>query len=181
MNYFTPDLLGRFGSPDEDIANAASEEWDQVHAAYQNHLRAIRSALPRAARSLLRHFCLHDARVLTLATLQGDPPTFSIFLGLAAPRDEGVQLTYRLVNRPKLLRHPPLAEDGTPLEWLYDEFDLQQAKPARAFTHAILLTGGWELRLTFRDLKLARYQKVLAPAKHPLAGQDARELESLLA
>ncbi len=34
MNHFTPDLLARFGSPDDEIADAASAEWEQVQARY---------------------------------------------------------------------------------------------------------------------------------------------------
>jgi hypothetical protein len=181
MKYMTPALLARFRSKDETKAERAAAQWDQVCRAYDNHLKRIRPSLPRAARSLLHCFCLHDARVLMMV-LREEPLALSIFLELATPRDEGVQLVYVLVKGPAFLSHPSLQEAKAPLVWLYDEFEVQRTKGAPAFKHSILFANGWELRLSFREMRLTRYKKIFSPTMDHPGENGAREgLESLLA
>src|SRR5262245_53775489 len=151
MNFFTPDLLVRYGSTDDAVADAAHQEWEKVHQDYLEHLRVIRPKLPRAVKSFFRNFCLHDAKLLTLGIREGGL-ALSLLLELDTPSDKGVLLTYALTKRPQLIRHPLLSEQGTPIDWLYDEFDIAKEKAPRVFTHSILFTGGRELRLTFRNL-----------------------------
>lgn len=176
MNYFTPSLLLRFGSTDDDVADAAQDEWEKANQKYLKHLEAIRPRLPRGARSLLRNFCLHDARLLALG-LGADHLQLSFVLELDPPRDRGILLTYDLSRRPELLTHPELSEPGTPLEWLYDEFDLARRKAQPTALHSILFTGGRELCLTFRTLWVLAFDKVLAPSSQ---GQPS-DLDALLA
>jgi hypothetical protein len=176
MKFFTPDLVLRFGSTDDAVADAAHEEWEKVNQKYLDHLERIRPQLPRAVRSFLRNFCLHDARLLALG-VGADQLQLSLFLELDSPRDHGILLTYHLSRRPELIKHPELAELGTPIEWLYDEFDLARRATLPATTHFILFTGGRELRLAFRALRVLVFEKVLAPA---VQGQEA-DLDSLLA
>ena len=176
MKYFTPDLLRRFGSMDDAVADAAQEEWEKVNQKYLDHLDGIRPDLPRSVRSFLRHFCLHDARLLALG-VGADHLQLSLFLELDSPRDHGILLNYDLSRRPELVKHPELAEPGTPIEWLYDEFDLARRTAQPAFTHSILFTGGRELRLAFRALRVVVFDKVLAPAGQ---GQES-DLDALLA
>src|SRR5436853_357764 len=99
MKYFTPDLLARFGSDDDAVADAASAEWEQVHATYLQHLQSIRAELPRRVRHLLDRFNLHDARVSTLAV---DRELLSVTLQFGDARGGGVQLNYRLTAEPKI-------------------------------------------------------------------------------
>ncbi len=42
MRFFTPDLLNRFGSNDENIASEALDELERRSEAYLRHLRDIR-------------------------------------------------------------------------------------------------------------------------------------------
>ena len=63
MKYFTPDLLAKYGSLDDQIADAAHLEWEAATERYQKHFRLIRRQLPKKLRGLLRRFHLHDARV----------------------------------------------------------------------------------------------------------------------
>src|SRR5262249_12212126 len=138
MKYFTPDLLARFGSPDDTIANAASEEWERAQAAYLEYLQAIRPTLPKGGRQLLDRFCLHDARVL--ARIFDERPVFSIVLQPQKPRDprdQLLELKYRLARPPKFARQQPPPEDGTPLQWwLYDEIGVVNDEPVFVFTHS---------------------------------------------
>jgi hypothetical protein len=181
MKYMTPALLARFRSKDEGKAERAAAQWDQACRAYDQHLKRIRPNLPRAARSLLRRFSLHDAKVLMLA-LREAPLALSIFLELDTPRDEGLQLAYELVKDPAFVTHSALREAKAPLVWLYDEFEVQKTKGGPIFKHTILCANGWELQLSFREMRLARYKKVFFPTRDWLELDGAREgLESLLA
>jgi hypothetical protein len=82
----TPDLLARFRSLNDDIAEAASAEWERQCQAYNQHLKEIRPHLSRGARRLLRSFPFHDAKVLALAA--DDAPHFSLFLELNEPAEK---------------------------------------------------------------------------------------------
>jgi hypothetical protein len=166
MKFFTPDLLIRFGSTDDAIADAASDEWEQVHAAYVTHLQRIRPDLPRGMRRLLRRYYLHDAKVLAVAA--DEKQFFSIFLELNKPQDKFLELKYRLVGNGKkpgfsLHRHSELAGESKPLGWwLYDELDVAGGDLA-AFTHTILFTGGIELRLAFFQFTCSRVNFFVRP------------------
>jgi hypothetical protein len=160
VKFFTPDLLLRFGSEDTATANAAQDEWEIQNGNYLKRLREIRSALPRSVRTFISQFCLHDAKLLILG-LRHDLRMLSLFLELDDAEETGLQLIYDLVRKPELLKHPELAEKGTPMEWLYDEFDVKKKGGRRVFTHSILLTGGRELRLSFHKLHLMPYKKMV--------------------
>ena len=185
MKYMTPELIARFRSEDDDVAEAAAQEWESRCEAYRAHWKAIREELPRLVRRLFARRSLHDARVLAMAA--GEGPHFSIFLELenpADPRDRRLELRYRLAGGMRkglrLTKHPALAGDGKPLAWwLYDEFDVSEG-PVRAFTHSILLTGGYEFQLTFFTLSWRRLN-FLFPAVNADGEVDTREVEGLAA
>ncbi len=176
MKFFTPDLLLRFGSPDDAVANAAQEEWEEIHRHYLDHLEKLRPKLPRGVKPLLRKFCLHDARLIALG-LRHDNRELFLMLELDRPHHQGLTLTYDLTRRPELIRHPELSKPGTPIEWLYDELDLGKGGEHPIFRHSILFTGGRELELTFRTLRLTAFEKVLGPTTE---GKES-ELDALLA
>ena len=185
MKYMTPDLIARFRSENDDVAEPAAEEWERRCEAYRTHWKAIREELPKSVRRLLARCSLHDARVLAVAA--EEKPYFSIFLDLespADPRDKRLELRYRLAGGVRkglrLVKHPALAGDGKPLAWwLYDEFDVSEG-PVPVFTHSILLTGGYEFQLTFFALSCRRLN-FLFPALNAEGEVDFREMESLAA
>src|SRR5260370_40555945 len=118
MKYMTPELIVRFRSEDDAVAEPAVEEWERRGEAYHSRLAEIAPALPPGVRPLLR-YPLHDARVLAIAA--DDAPSFSIFLELAGPpasRGKYLELRYRLVGRARdglgLIPHEELAGDGEP-------------------------------------------------------------------
>lgn len=183
MNYFTPDLLARFGSADDAVADAASEEWERASERYHEHLAALRPRLPRSVKQLLKVFCLHDAKVLTLTF--DDKPYFSLFLEIknpGKPRDRFLELRYHVTRRPVIQRHQFEREDGAPLRWwLYDEIDVPD-KERYEFTHSILFTGGYELQLSFTGLRLSRPQWTFFPhsvTDSERVGQEVGELLEL--
>jgi hypothetical protein len=65
MKYFTPELLKRYASKDEAIAEAADAEWERACKAYRKHLHAIQPKLPKPAQDFLQHYNMHDARLIT--------------------------------------------------------------------------------------------------------------------
>lgn len=180
MKYFTPDLLARFGSTDDAIADAASAEWEGAHKAYRDHLKELGKRFPLGVRSLLRHYHLHDAKVLTMAF--DDRPYFSIFLDInnpSDPRKRFVELGYRLVRPPRFVRHQALPNDGTPLRWwLYDEFDVTRGE-SLVFSHSILFTGGYELQLAFTGLTRSRLRWGLFSPTNLDTEEFIGELEAL--
>jgi hypothetical protein len=187
MKYMTPELLARVRSDDDAIAEAAAEEWERRGEEYRARLDDVRSRpdLPRGVRRLLKRDVLHDAKVLTMAAGKN---SFSLFLELAGaidPADKHLELQYRLVGGPgkglELRDHPgcpELAGDGRPLGWwLYDEVDVIDGK-VEAFTHSILLTGGWEMQLTFFALHWRRLNFFYPPTNNE-GVVDPREADSL--
>jgi hypothetical protein len=167
MKYMTPELIARFRSADDVVAELAVEEWEQQGEAYRARLAAIGPTLPRGVRRLLR-YNLHDARVTAIAT--DDTPSLSLYLELASPaasHDKQLELRYRLIGPAKdgleLLRHEALASDGKPLAWwMYDEIDVTKGASA-AGTHSILFTGGYEMRFIFYQVTCRRLNFLMPP------------------
>ena len=183
MKRFTPELLLRFGSEDDQVASSASAEWDQAHQTYVAHLDSIQQKLPKPVQMLLNDYCLHDAKVVSMGR---DERLFSILLQLAEPGDKGILLTYKLVSQPRFKRHSSLADEGVPLEWLYDELDLLddddepwKEEAYKVFTHSILFTAGRELQLDFYELEFQEYQKLFSSGKKSQESEEA-EFESLV-
>ncbi len=176
MKYFTPDLMLRYGSQDDDIADAANEEWERQQEAYLSRLKQLDPILPRSLRSLLKRFYLHNAKVSTLALDKGS--TFVLNLQLDGSGNGGLQLTYRLTAPLKIHRHPEIDEGATPLEWLYDEVELVNEEPP-TFQHNILLNDGSELEVRFRGLTVKRFQKMLSPNAMQRPHDSMLELELL--
>jgi hypothetical protein len=170
MKYMTPELLARIRSEDDTISEAAADEWDQRGEEYRAHLQQLQLGrdLPRGVRRLLKVDTLHDAKVLSLAADEGNGLSISLELPHEAnPGKKHLELLYKLAGGPSkgidFIRHPSLNGDGNPLGWwLYDEVGVTDG-PVEAFTHSILFTGGWELRLTFFTLAWRRLEFLLLP------------------
>ncbi len=169
MKYFTPDLLARCRSLDDDVADSAAEEWERALAAYRARLQAIRPHLPSGARVLLSRFTLHDARVLTIAVGR-KRPTFTLVLRLeGTPSEPGalLELSYLLVTGPHggvvTRKDAQLKKnDASGRGWiLYDEFDLDEQRAF--FTHSLLLADGYEVEVRFHSLRVRRLDEVLIP------------------
>lgn len=157
MKYFTPELYMRMQSTDEAEIVAVDAEWEHAGALYERRLKKIHSELPRAVRQLLNDLYLHDADVIDLGR-EGDLFVFVLRLD-AAPRPL-VVLKYRLVDEP-VIDTAALPEQycSKHVEWMYDEINVVSRK--RHFTHEILLSNGWEIRLRFRELQVTVTQGLL--------------------
>lgn len=179
MKYFTPELLDRFGSAEDEVAQVASKEWEQAHERYLAHLQEIKAKIPKRVRLLLRRYYLHDAKVLTIA--YDEQPFFSIFLQLDTPSKEMIELRYRLAGRPRCIQHSVISDGEKPWQWwLYDEFevvlDKEKERFLPIFMHSILLTGGVELELPFYDLRCRRFGRAMFPGSEAASEQFGREL-----
>jgi hypothetical protein len=181
MNIFTPDLLARFGSEDDQLAEAAHEEVELRAEEYARALQEIEPKLPPRFRELLDQFYLHDARVISqpgfvlndLESIEnalsvGMPPawthrgaeerwipSFWLHLQLDPPPGQILVLHYRSVVIENVVVHESLIEECPYLEWLHDEVDLVQSGECTEFRHSILFTRGLELRLRFKDFDFA--------------------------
>jgi hypothetical protein len=83
LKYFTPELMGRYGSAGNPIANAADAEWEAQVERYDRHLQRIAADFTPSHRTY-SEIPLHDAVVQSMSR-HGDrlviPPTG----GLAPP------------------------------------------------------------------------------------------------
>jgi hypothetical protein len=180
MRYFTPERYSRLGAVDDEKAFlAAQDEWEKVLAGYREQLKRIRRGLPRGLRGLVESVYLHDARVLAMHQTDKD-----FFITLQPPSDPErlAVLSYSLVEGPVIKRNAlPPGRRREPVEWLYDELDLDQPKkpggaaPAARQTvrHNILLTNGWEVMLHFRSARVKRPLRVIPAVPGPRARRAA--------
>jgi hypothetical protein len=169
MKYFTPELLAHCRSLDDDAAEAAAEEWERRIATYQARLQEIRQDLPLGAKQLLKHVSLHDAQLLTITRTGKDLFLTFRLPGRAGQPAGGLELRYSLSGPSRLVRHgSPAPPDQPSTRWvLYEELARAPAGRRPAFTHALLLTGGLELRIRFDNLRLRRFARVLPADSGP--------------
>jgi hypothetical protein len=185
MKYYTPDLLVRFGSADEQAALAAQEELEERAEKYTKHLKAIQAKLPARFREMEQRFYLHDARLISpgfpfpahgpwrlhwldwfeMYRLEGTPgrlPSLIFALQLDTPPREVLVLHYRSVVLEELSQHRPFQEEPLPfLEWLHDEIDVVTEKGVHYPLHSILFSNGLELRLQFDDFDYATLKPLM--------------------
>jgi hypothetical protein len=146
MNYFTPDLIQRGNSLDDDVADAASEEWEKAIRRYQRRWDKIKAAFPEEVRRFDDEaVCLHDAYVLSIAR-QGE--TLVMVLQAGPPSRNAVVLTFTLLDDPEIETVLPDRPQHGPVLWMYEEFDLDRRKRC---TFEVLLTNGWSVKVRFRD------------------------------
>jgi hypothetical protein len=169
MQYFTPERYLRLGNLDNETEFlSAQQDWEEALSAYRDHLNAIKPKLPPTLRRFIGSVYLHGARVLSMYQ---NEELFVITLEPSSDPSRLVVLLYTLVKEPRVTtgRLPP-DRCREPIEWLYDEFDLDQPegpcglpRPAGnpTFRHTILLSNGWEVALRFRRIGISRPLRVI--------------------
>ena len=165
MKYFTPDLIERFGSLDDDVADAAAVEWEEAVTRHEKNLHSIRADLSASLCHLWDNFYLHDAQVLSMGhQLQ----TFVIVLRLDTPPHDLLVLNYHLSEEPAINTAAlPPEQCSTPLAWMYDEVDIVPGNK-NICMHSILFSNGWEVQLRFRDMQVIAAQPVVPVCSTPL-------------
>jgi hypothetical protein len=188
MKFFTPDLLGRFGSEDDTIALAAQQELENRSEQYTEYLKHIRDKLSERFRELQERFYLHDARVISpwlpfavefpffppLGALlewsdhggwgRGPWPAFFLALELDTPPREVLVLNYREVVIDEASRHRPFQAERVPyFAWQHDEIEILQENSVNRIRHSILFSNGFELRLQFADFDFSTLKPLGKP------------------
>jgi hypothetical protein len=158
MKFFIPELYVRFGSPDDDVALPAHEEWERVIRRYRRHYKKIEAQLPLMLRKFHGEQCLHDADVFAPAILPANAPWNGREVVIIAQQVN--TLFPEFVNTLAILQYSIAAEPviEVPLQadvfrkvqpiWLYEEVDV--IKPG-VFSHEILISDGRVIKLLFRD------------------------------
>ncbi len=176
MKFFTPErYLSLANLDDKQTFLAAHQQWEEALSAYGEQLQRLGEKLPRGLRRLVEPVYLHDARVLAMYQ---DKELFLITLQPEPDPGRLVVLGYVLVEEPTIEQQAlPVERFREPVEWLYDELDLDRPEGPRGlpaptaeptFRHNILLSNGWEVAIRFRTAWVKRPLRVL-PA---LAGQS---------
>jgi hypothetical protein len=181
MKYFTPERYLRLGKLDDEGAFlAAQQQWEEALAAYRQHLQQIRAELPKGMRRLVESVYLHDARILSMHQTE---EKFVITLQPESDPRRLVVLGYTLVEEPLIEQQAlPTDRQSSPVEWLYDELDLDRPEGPRGlpvsageptFRHNILLSNGWEVTIRFRQVWVLRPVRVLPAVPGRSEGQTA--------
>jgi hypothetical protein len=176
MKYFTAERYLSLGNLDnEQSFLAAQQQWEEALVAYRDHLKRIRKKLPRSLGQLVESVYLHDARVLTMS--QSNQDFFITLQPLSLPTHL-IVLSYSLVEEPVIEQNVlPPQRCREPIEWLYDELDLDRLEGPRGLPdpagkptirHDILLSNGWEVRLRFRSAWVKRPLRVIPVVAKPV-------------
>jgi hypothetical protein len=162
MKYFTRERYLALQERGDEAMDAADAAWAEAVARYEAYLQTIRPEMPETVRELVDGFDLHDARVLSMGR-RGD--TFVISLQLDVPPSELLTVTYTLAGAPDINQDLfPWAKAGAVPAWLYEEIELVRKGERSHFVHSILFSNGWEVRLPFREVRVATaYPTLPAP------------------
>ena len=112
MKYFTPSLIERLGSDDDDTATSAAAEWEEAVTRHQERFDFLRQKMPVELWSLWDRYYLHDAEVLSMGM---DGKSFVAVLRLDVPPRELLVLNYLLEEDPLINTTALPAEQCTAL------------------------------------------------------------------
>jgi hypothetical protein len=179
MKYFTPERYLRLDRLEEREAFLAAQvEWEEALSGYREQLQRVRKDLPRGLRGLMQTVYLHDARVLAMQQdIVREGSQFLITLQPPSDPSRLVVLGYSLVEEPTIEQNVlPPDRCQEPIEWLYDELDLDRPEGPRGLSappgkptirHNILLSNGWEVILRFRYAWVKRPLRVIPVVSEP--------------
>jgi hypothetical protein len=161
MKFFTPELLDRIRSLDDEVADAAHEEWERAIVRSNRRWKKIKTAFPNEVQRFEdNHVCLHDARLLSIGHEGG---TFVMVLEPEPPAQTMVILTFILNGEPVVDPAAlPGRSDSDWVTWMYEEFDLDRQKKC---WFEVLLSNGWSVKLPFRDFYYLVAQKLFPVPK----------------
>jgi len=187
VRYFTPDLFVRLQNfRDQPAFLDTNQAWERAVETYGAHLLEIRQDLPDGLRQLTDQGSLHDAFVYSIWQ---ERSRLTMVLHPERETSRLLVLTFHLVDPPFVdLSAIPKEYRSSHIAWLYDEigferetvFDIttrvqfrseEPTRPgipgesrARVFTHDILLSNGWEIRLRFHRLDVSHPTALIPPA-----------------
>jgi hypothetical protein len=174
VNFFTRDLYQRcrsagagqhrqqdelHSSLEEDVLDAACEEWERVNERYTQHLHALESRLPAHLREFAS-LLLHDARVLSVAR-QGNRLLMVLHKDIP-PRDI-VLLDYDLDGEPVLEPFAEAPSDWSrPTDFQFDELDVVAESPRPLYRQSVVFGNGWLMALCFHDVRVTLAQPLFS-------------------
>lgn len=193
MKYYTPELLERFASDDEQIALAAQDELEHQAEQYAQHVKSVVVKLPPRFRELQERFYLHDARLLRpsfpwlpakngptnsdklreiiedmhASTRADAERSLMLPLELDAPPKGIVVLHYRGVRLENMSLNTRRQSRSPDLLWRHDEIELVRAGKIVEFLHSILFSDGLELRIQFADFDFATLKPLSVASSSP--------------
>lgn len=174
MKYFTPAMVVRMQSLAEQEIEKAHAAWEHAVDRYEQRLHKIRPKLPKPLRYLLDSLYLHDADVLSVAH---NGERFVIVLQMEVAPKELVVVTYTLAGKPVVnFAALPRKHCTGNVQWMYDEVDI--VPRGKLYSHEILFSNGWHVRLRFRDVQVVVAQRLLQqdtrpPQRRPAMAQPA--------
>src|SRR3954452_9625374 len=136
MEYYTPGLIARGQSDDDDVLDEQSRLWEDAAARYVAYLDTVRGQVPAGLKHIGNSYYLHDATALSIGR-RGT--AFVLVLQLDTPPRSILTFTYDLLSEPAIEEGalPPLARmECDPPLWLYNELERVEAGP-----------GGWRKSL----------------------------------
>jgi hypothetical protein len=151
MKYMVPSLVARCQSENDDVADQAMSEWEQACQDYMKHIENIRPHLTEGISALLDTLSLHDAQVL----VAGLKTSHEFVMILRLGDHSGLILTYDIAEPLVHIRQPEIVAEGR-VVLLYDEIELEEREMGRVFTHAMLFSSGFELKVIFHDVRVER-------------------------
>lgn len=163
MRYFTPELIVRVASEDDDVGIPAYDEWEAALAKYRRRIEKILGALPAEAhRFREERVCLHDARLVRMGR-HGD--RFLMVLDAEPPATTTVNLEFTLVGDPVIdPKALPYGGSGDFAMWMYEEFDIDRRGNC---WFEVLLTNGWSVKVQFSDFRFAVYERLFPVTPKP--------------
>jgi|SRR5579883_405209 len=177
MRFFTPELFLRVNSNNDEIADAAQDEWEQSAQAYRHHLKKVLRHAPRSVGELAEA-CFHDAVVsgMTFDSFGRDAFSYQPAgrIPPVVPRPSPATIKLTPPGRSTALVYlvwdgvrnfPPIPEwpeHNGPRLWLYDEIDEVWSRFGM-FVHRILFNSGEVWEIPFYDV--VRVEVVLPEPK----------------
>lgn len=156
MKYFLPELLYDYSSDDEAVFEQAEKRWDEACKQYRLDFKKMKK--PRFV-TKLNKMVNHDGEIVNTNLAEN-------YFSMMLEQDKSFnkvnynEIAYTTVEKPKVFLHKDL-DDGSPfgLFWLYDEVFWE----GKSGTHSILLTGGMELVIAFKDVRITDLDKMQTP------------------
>jgi hypothetical protein len=172
MHYFTPDLVMRLNSPDGDIVDAATADWESAIAAYQKRLRSIRRRLPEVSRQVA-NLSLHDWDVIAVKAPEakrgeGLGPSAIV---AARQNNDLVVICYTPIQKVKVIDAPtawPVSKGR--VQWLYDELDAK-SETSKSLVHRVLLSDGTTLVIPFSHCAVVKLN-----SEHAMSHSDLMQI-----
>jgi hypothetical protein len=169
MKYFTPELIVRGQSDDDQVLTEQERLWEEAGDRYVAYLDTVRPRFPPGLQKIDESFYLHDAIVCSLSRRE---QAFVMTLRLDTPPQSMLTFVYDLVEDPIIIKDALPVECygiGSIVLWQYNEIEMVDGNPA-TWRESLLLSNGWELKLHFRDVQVEEAQAVLPPPQQVTAG-----------